>query len=162
LLEVNYATMQVNISTNATWQNSSINFDQNITAPPPPSVGDTIVTFLTASICTFGVIGNFIVVLTLFTDRALHSPTFASIACLGVSDFLFLCAQLISESWTILGVQPELMSLVIIDGIAGCTWAISSAHVTVMAAVRYSLLVHPFGSLAWVTVRNVVFTSMSV
>lgn len=113
-----------------------------------------------------GVIANLTVVWRTAVDRALKSPTFVAIACLALSDAIFLamniaisCIAVISE---ILCYDYSFVRSEEFEAVVGISWFVSSIHLSFISVVRCFLILYPLKAHVYLTRHKVVIASASL
>lgn len=108
------------------------------------------------TITFFGVVGNLATIGKIIRDPKYHTPTFAAIGLLALSDFLsVICFSFIQLTnlgyiWRIL---PYIASIAFIS---------SFFHVCFLSVVRYLITVHPLQSRRHLTVTAVCLCSLTI
>ena len=115
-----------------------------------------------------GVVANIIVVARVIFDKRLHKPTFVAVACLAISDAVFVTAELIVAFDIVITslaicplVRPQTIGGVfsLFDGIF---WFAANGHLTLLAIVRFLLIVYPIKSLIHLTIKRVILSSVCI
>lgn len=124
----------------------------------------TTVFILGTIISVCGIIANFVVLCLVSCDISLHKPTFVCIACLSVTDVVFLIARYIRYTVTLYFFYQmpfrALAILLFVCNIISITSLIASIiHVIMLSYMRYLVVVHPIKSHLWITNRRVVVSS---
>lgn len=113
-----------------------------------------------------GVIANAIVVFRVIRDRKLRSNTFVGIACLAIADTAFLFLNLaFTYEMVIRRVSctfPLQLKGAVFAYFKGVVWFSANGHVSLMAILRYIILVYPIKSQAFLTIKKVIISSVGV
>ena len=102
-------------------------------------------------IFVIGVLANALMIFRVIRDKKLRSPTFIALASLAVADSLYLLFQLVLSVEFIItkmtcGTKIQFI-FKHLPGFLAMFWFSASFHVTLLAAMRYIVLVHPIKTL---------------
>ena len=113
-----------------------------------------------------GVLANTLTIFRVISDKKLRSPTFTALASLAVADGLHLLLKLV------LCVDAIITQMTCgtkiwfkfkhLPGILALLWFSASLHVSLLAAMRYVILVHPLKMLTLLSQRRIIFISASI
>ena len=113
-----------------------------------------------------GVIANICVITLVWRDRKLRKPTYISIACLAFCDALFLVVNLISSFEVVIRSltcsHPVTFTGQAVSTVTGICWFAANAHVSVIALMRYILILHPLKSQLYLSNRKIIMSSACV
>ncbi|XP_053385565.1 melanocyte-stimulating hormone receptor-like [Mercenaria mercenaria] len=146
---------------------------RNVTSRPRPlNVGNC---YSCHNVCVFkaieivfviGIIANIWVIILVLKDKNLRKPTYVSVACLALCDAIFFTTNLISAVETVVRSLncsfPLSYKGQVVATINGICWFAANAHVSVIALVRYMLLLYPLKSQLYLTNRRVTLLSACV
>lgn len=137
----------------------------NITSPA--TVEEQIcILFLLSVVLTTGIIGNTLTIYFVITGKEFHTPTYITICCLSFADLMAL-----SFNYTCILVYPVRVSEImphktfmfiylIVSALAVSSLHVVTCHVIMFAVVRYLILVYPFWSRRYVTIKAIFITSI--
>ena len=99
-------------------------------------------------------------------DKKLRSPTFIALASLAVADGLYLLFKFVLNVDTIIthmtcGTRMK-FTFKHLPGFLAIFWFSASFHVSLLAAMRYVVLVHPIKALTLLTEKRIILISVSI
>ncbi|XP_063425875.1 adrenocorticotropic hormone receptor-like [Mytilus trossulus] len=114
-----------------------------------------------------GLVTNFIVIVTIASDRKLHQPTFVVICSLAVADFLFLFTRYpryIIQCFFTAKFSVELLRAIkmILDFSGFLAGIASIVHIVFISVLRYFIIVHPFRSYVLLTNLRVILMTFVI
>ena len=113
-----------------------------------------------------GIILNMLVIMRVIKDRKLRNNTFVGIACLALADSMFLAINLTFTYElvirTLTCTLPRQLKGTAFAYFKGVAWFGANGHVTLMAIIRYIILVYPIKSQAFLTTKKVLLSSAGV
>ncbi|XP_060560983.1 neuromedin-U receptor 2-like [Ruditapes philippinarum] len=113
-----------------------------------------------------GVVANICVIILVLKDKKLRTPTFISIGCLACCDAIFISVNLISSMEVVIRSlscsYPLTYTGKATSTITGICWFAANAHVSVIALVRYVLMLHPLKSQLYLSNRKIMVSSASI
>jgi len=110
-----------------------------------------------------GVFTNGVVVWRTIADRSLRTPTFIAIACLALSDALFLSLNLVKSFNGIYKfvtcTEMSFLNDAAFATVLGITWFASNGHVSIIAVIRCILVFRPLHAHVYLTNRKILIAS---
>ena len=124
------------------------------------TVLDEAFNYICLIIAILGVIGNTVTIIKISCQSRLHTPTFVTIKCLGVSDLV----SIILTTGTLTNIVVILpQNWLNLHNICVSTAFFSSfGHILLLSVVRYIILVHPLHGRQYLTTTFVSLGSFSV
>ena len=124
------------------------------------TVLDEAFNYICLIIAILGVIGNIVTIIKISCQSRLHTPTFAAIKCLGVSDLV----SIILTTGTLTNIVVILPKnwLNLHNIFVSTAFFSSSGHILLLSVVRYIILVHPLHGRQYLTTTFVSLGSLSV
>ncbi|KAH3826686.1 hypothetical protein DPMN_128596 [Dreissena polymorpha] len=117
-------------------------------------------------IFVFGIIANCVVIWRTVVDKKLRSATFAAIASLAFSDAVFLILNMIGAGRAIYArmrcIQGTFGEPGVFLTIVGIAWFAANMHISMIAVVRYILLLHPLEAKHILTKKRVLIASVVI
>ena len=114
-------------------------------------------------IFTVGIIANAIVVVCVTRDKKLRNVTFVAIAACAAADTFFLIVDLVVSYRTVISTMicdyTKSSSQRIYRSITVVAWFTANGHVTLLAVVRYVILVYPLKARVYLSTRRVLVLS---
>jgi hypothetical protein len=118
------------------------------------------------SIFIAGIIANVLVVALVLKDKRLRSPTYVAIACLALSDAIFVTTNIIGAVEIVVRSLTCTFPLTyggpVVATVKGICWFSANAHVSVLAFVRYVLVLYPLKSHVYLTTKKIIMSSAFV
>ena len=124
------------------------------------TVLDEAFNYICLIIAILGVIGNIITIIKISCQSRLHTPTFAAIKCLGVSDLVSIILSTGMLTNIVIILPKNWFNLLTIC-VLTAYWS-SSGHILLLSVVRYIILVHPLHGRQYLTTTFVSLGSLSV
>lgn len=113
-----------------------------------------------------GVVANALVIASVYRDRRLRESTFIGIACLAFADALFLLVNIADSidkvNSTVSCEVPQLRGNRPFYIVLSVTWFAANGHVSLMAILRYLILVYPLRANMILNKKRVFLMSLGV
>ena len=113
-----------------------------------------------------GVLANALMIFRVIRDKKLRSPTFIALASLAVADGLYLLIKLaltVDDIITQMTCGTKMkFTFKHLPGFMAMFWFSASFHVSLLAAMRYVVLVYPLKTLTLLTQKRIIFVSVSI